>query len=67
MKKNNFDVGINVDKTDLHRTLDLVRKLKHELIEVEKQMNKIYKLGISKRNFRKILKDIWDKEYCFRK
>ena len=59
MKKNNIEVGINVDKTDLIRTIDLIRKLKYELSEVNKQLKNIHKLGVSKRDLRKWLKQTW--------
>lgn len=63
MKRSNLEFGINVDTTELKNTLDLTRKLKYELIEVNKQLKNIYKLGVSKRNFKKILKNLWNKQF----
>lgn len=57
MRENNIKVGINVDKTELKETLDLVRKLKYELFEVNKALKSICKLGISKRRLKTILRD----------
>lgn len=59
-KKKQID---NIDPTKLRaimNEIDLIRKLKFELIEVEKQLNKIKKLGFSKREMKKIFKK-WSK------
>lgn len=55
-KKENIEVGVNVDTTELKQALDLMKKLKFEMIEVNKQLEKIKKLGLSKRQMKKIFK-----------
>ena len=62
MKKHNIELGIEVDTLELQRTLDLTRKLKFELCEVNKQLKNIYKLGVTKRDLKKIFKK-WLKTY----
>ena len=52
--KENIKVGVNVDTTELKTAIDLTRKLKFELIEVNKQ---IKKLGLTKRAARKFIKN----------
>lgn len=59
MRGQNIKIGVNVDTIELQRTLELSKKLKHELIEVNKQLKNIYKLGVSKRTLKKILKKLW--------
>lgn len=54
--KGNIEVGVNVDTNELKQAVDLARKLKFELIEVNKQLNKISKLGLTKREMKKIFK-----------
>ena len=56
MKNNNIKVGIDVDTTELKQTLDLTRKLKYELSEVNKQLKNISKLGATKRQLKKLFK-----------
>lgn len=55
-KKENIEVGVNVDTTEIKQALDLIKKLKFEMIEVNKQLEKIKKLGLSKRQMKKIFK-----------
>ena len=62
MKKiDNIKIGVDVDKRELERTLELAKKLKYELIEINKQLKTIYKLGITKRQFKKVIKE-WFKK-----
>ena len=56
INKENISVGVNVDTTELKQALDLMKKLKFEMIEVNKQLEKIKKLGLSKRQMKKIFK-----------
>ena len=52
--KGNIEVGVNVDTTELKETINLVRKLKFEVIEVNKQFKK---LGLPKREVKKFIKN----------
>ena len=61
MQNKNLKLGVEVDKTELKEALDLAKKLKFELREVEKQLKKISKLGVSKRQLKQIFKN-WKKE-----
>lgn len=60
INKENIEVGFNVDTTELKQAVDLTRKLKFELIEVNKQFEKLKKLGLTKREMKKIFKK-WNK------
>lgn len=62
MKNHNIKIGIDVDTIELQKTIDLTRKLKYELNEVNKRLKSIYKLGITKRDLKKIFKK-WLKTY----
>ena len=57
INKENIEVGFNVDTTELKQAVDLTRKLKFELIEVNKQFEKLKKLGLTKREMKKIFKN----------
>ncbi len=58
MKKiDNIKFGVDIDKRELERTLELAKKLKYELIEINKQLKIIYKLGITKRQLKQVIKE----------
>ena len=54
--KDKLSVSVECDYRDLERVLELTEKLKFELIEIEKQLKKIGKLGITKRQLKQAFK-----------
>lgn len=56
MNNKNIEVGVSVDTTEVREATYLIKKLKHELIEVNKQFDKLKKLGLTKREMKKIFK-----------
>ncbi len=58
---NNIKISVRADTSDLLRILELSKKLKFELIEINKQLKNINKLGITKRQLKKFIKE-WFKK-----
>lgn len=48
MKKNNVKIDVEVDTTELKDAITLIRRLKHEVVELKKQ-------GLSRRVINKII------------